>query len=70
MIDSIAILVVDMLQSQHDPLLNNHSLLPIETTNDMPFYLVETSKGAYLLSYWKHVAYLFKYLAFLYVPIL
>ena len=27
----------------------------IETTNDMPFSLVETSKGTYLLGYWKHI---------------
>ena len=47
-----------------------YSLKGIETTNDMPFCLVVTSEGTYLLSYWKHVSYLFKYLAFLYVPIL
>ena len=70
MIDTIVLLVVDMLQSQHAPILNMCSLKPIETTNDMPFCLVETSEGTCLLSYWKHVIYLFKYLAFLYVPIL
>lgn len=31
-----------------------YSLKPIETKNDMPFYLVETSKRTYLLSCWKH----------------
>ena len=59
-----------MQRSQRDPILNMYSHKGIETTNDMPFCLVETSKGTCLLSSWKHVVYLFKYLAFLYVPIL
>ena len=63
-IESITLLVVDMLQSQHAPILGMYSHKPIETTNDVPFCLVETSEGTYLLSYWKHVSYLFKYLAF------
>ena len=52
---TIALLVVDMLQSRHVPKLDMYSLLLVETTNDMPFCLVETSKGTYLLSYWKHI---------------
>ena len=32
-----------------------YSLKGIETTNDMPFCLVETSKGTYLFGYWKHI---------------
>ena len=35
-----------------------YSLKGIETTNDMPFCLVENSKGTYLLSYWKHIKYI------------
>lgn len=54
MIDSIALLIADMPQSRHVPILNMDSLKGIETTNDMPFYLVETSEGTYLLSYWEH----------------
>ena len=59
-----------MQRSQRAPILNMYSHKGIETTNGMSFCLVATSEGTYLLSYWKHVSYLFKYLAFLYVPIL
>ena len=36
--NSIALLVVDMLQPQHVPILNMYSLLLVETTNDMSFH--------------------------------
>ena len=55
MIESIALLVVDMLQSQHAPILSVYSHKYVETTNDMPFCLVETIEGTYLLRCWKHV---------------
>ena len=42
MIDSTALLAVDMLQSRHVPKLDMYSLLLVETTNDMPFSLPET----------------------------
>lgn len=42
MIESIALLVANILQSQHVPILNMYSLLLVETTNDMPFSLPET----------------------------
>ena len=42
MIEPIALLVVDMLQSRHVPILNMYSLLLVEATNDMPFSLPET----------------------------
>ena len=54
MIEPITLLVVDSPQSQHVPKLDMYSLKPIETKNDMSFYLVETSEGTYLLSCWKH----------------
>ena len=41
-IDSIAFLVVDMLQSQHVPILDMYSLILVEATNDMSFLLPET----------------------------
>ena len=42
MIEPIALLIVDMLQSQRVPKLDMYSLLLVETTNDMPFSLPET----------------------------
>ena len=42
MIDIITLLVVDMLQPQHVPILDMYSLLLVETTNDMSFSLPET----------------------------
>ena len=45
---------IALLPFRHAPKLSMHSLKGIETTNDMPFYLVETSEGTYLLSYWEH----------------
>lgn len=35
--ESIALLVVDVLQSRHVPKLDMYSLMLAETTNDMPF---------------------------------
>lgn len=42
MIDPIALLVVDMLQSQHVPKSDMYSLLFVEATNDMSFSPPET----------------------------
>ena len=42
MIESIALLVVDTLQSQHVPKLDMYSLILVGTTNDMPFSPPET----------------------------
>ena len=66
----LASLRLKLRQSHNAPKLSMYSLKSIETKNDMPFCLVETSEGICLLSHWKHVIYLFKYLAFLYEPIL
>lgn len=42
MIEPIALLVVDMLKSQHVPILDMYSLILVEITNDMSFPLLET----------------------------
>ena len=42
------------------PKLDMYSLILVETTNDVPFCLVETSEGTYLLSYWKHIKYILR----------
>ena len=42
MIEPIALLVVGSPQSRHVPKLDMHSLLLVETTNDMPFSPPET----------------------------
>ena len=56
MIDAIALLAVDMLQSRHVPILNMYNLKPIETKNDMPFHHQKQSMAS-LFGDRKHIHY-------------